>query len=233
MKRSIRAAVIVLVVLAVAAGLVWFVWLPNHRPQLDPGEQYGIDVSHHQGRIEWSRVAADGISFTYIKATEGGDFIDPRFRENWHAAAAAGLARGAYHFFRLCTPGEVQARHFLGILPPDPDALPPAVDLELSGNCARRPDPTSLRRELANFLALVEEDTGQTTIVYVGDDFENRYRVRAFLGRPLWQLRFLRRPALGGWAIWQVMGFARVDGINGSVDLNVGRGPLGSPKGPL
>jgi lysozyme len=231
-KRSIQIAVLVLFVLAVAATVVWFIWLPSYRPQLEPGERYGIDVSHHQGRIEWSRVAADGISFAYIKATEGGDFVDPRFRENWDAAGAAGLARGAYHFFSLCTPGQVQARNFLTIVPADVDGLPPAVDLELSGNCAGRPDRTHLRRELEDFLRSVEEETRQTVIVYLGDDFESRYGLRAVLRRPLWHLRFLRRPDVDGWVIWQVMGFARIDGIKGRVDLNMGRGPLGSRDGP-
>jgi lysozyme len=55
----------------------------------------------------------------------------------------------------------------------------------------------------------------------VGDDFEDLYPVERSLGRPLWDLRFLRRPDVEEWAIWQVMGFAHVEGINRDVDLNV------------
>lgn len=76
-----------------------FVWFPDHRPALRVGERYGVDVSNHQGVIEWERVSADGISFAYIKATEGGDHVDAQFYANWRAAATAGLDRGAYHFF--------------------------------------------------------------------------------------------------------------------------------------
>ncbi|HEX2267270.1 MAG TPA: GH25 family lysozyme [Actinomycetota bacterium] len=125
--------IVVAVLLVVAAG-VWFVWLPQHRPALRPGERYGIDVSHHQGTIDWRRVAADNISFAYIKASEGTDHRDRRFDVNWSRAGEAGIERGAYHFFTLCSPGDGQARNFLDALPPDGDALPPAVDLEIAGN---------------------------------------------------------------------------------------------------
>jgi lysozyme len=76
-----------------------------YRPALLPGERYGIDVSHHQGVIDWERVANDGISFAYMKATEGNEFVDERFADNWRGAANAGLDRGAYHYFPLCSPG--------------------------------------------------------------------------------------------------------------------------------
>jgi GH25 family lysozyme M1 (1,4-beta-N-acetylmuramidase) len=123
----------------VLAALWWFLWVPNWRPSLKEGERYGIDVSGHQDVIDWKRVADDGITFAYIKATEGGDFVDDRFRENWRNAGTAALDRGAYHFFTLC--------------------------------------------------------------------------------RPLWHRRFLRRPDVAGWVIWQLHGYAKVAGVNGGVDL--------------
>jgi lysozyme len=180
-------------------------------------------VSHHQGPIDWDRVARDDVSFAYIKATEGTDFVDSRFLDNWNDARAAGLDHGAYHFFTLCSDGEDQAKNFLRVVPDDPQALPPAVDLELAGNCRARPDGTVVERELEAFLALVEEAAGQTAVLYIGDDFEASYLVRASFGRPLWHPRFLRRPDIEGWVVWQVGGFAEIDGIRGRVDLDVMR----------
>jgi lysozyme len=223
-RRSWRwLGVIAVTALVVLGAWTWFLWVPSYRPALLPGEEHGIDVSHHQGKIDWPLVAADGIGFAYIKATEGGDFLDRRFEENWDGAGDAGLRRGAYHFFTLCTPGAEQARHFLSVLPEHPAALPPAVDLELSGNCADRPARADLLRELETFLRRIEETRATDVTLYVGDDFEERYRVRAELDRPLWHRRALFRPDVSGWVIWQVWGYARVAGIEGRVDLNVMR----------
>jgi len=157
-----------------------------------------------------------------VKATEGGDFSDDRFEDNWATAGDAGLDRGAYHFFTLCTPGDEQAAHFLSQLPEDAE-LPPAVDLELAGNCKDRPSKGAVRAELRMFLEAVESESGQRMVLYVGDDFERRYPVRDELDRYLWHLRVLRRPDVEGWLIWQVMGFAKVDGIDGRVDLDIMR----------
>src|SRR3546814_10025509 len=67
-----------------------------------PAERHGIDVSHHQGAIDWERVAADGVEFAYLKATEGGGFSDPRFVSNARGAKAAGIKVGAYHYYTPC-----------------------------------------------------------------------------------------------------------------------------------
>jgi lysozyme len=221
--------------LVISAGLVvfiaaiamawWFLWVPNWRPPLHDGERYGIDVSEHQGSIDWRRVADDNIDFAYVKATEGGDFVDERFAENWDGAAAAGVDRGAYHFFTLCTPATTQARNFLTVAPPIATALAPAVDLELTGNCGARPDAAAVAREVDEFVRLVESEWGRPVVLYIGDDFEARYPTRQRAARPLWHRRFLFRPDVDGWIIWQVHGHARVRGISGEVDLNIARSP--------
>ena len=211
-----------LLVAAVLAGF-WFLFVPNWRPPLRDGERYGIDVSNHQGEIDWQAVADDDIDFAYIKASEGGDFTDARFAANWRGADDAGLDRGAYHFFTLCRSGRDQARHFLSVAPPDPAALPPAVDLELAGNCGRRPPAAEVDAELRSFLEVVETAWDHHAILYVGDDWEGRYPVREELDRPLWHPRFLRRPGVDGWVIWQIHGYALVDGISGGVDLDIMR----------
>ena len=150
-------------------------------------------------------------------------FVDSRFTENWAGARAAGLITGAYHFFTLCAAGDRQAQNFLHVVPGSPDALPAAVDLELAGNCGARPDRAAVDRELRAFLALVERATGHDVVLYVGDDFEARYQMRASMGRPLWVRRLLRRPGVTGWVIWQASSFTKVDGVSGRVDLDVSR----------
>ena len=225
-SRSLRrwwSVVAPLVVIGVAAAAWWFLWVPNWRPPLQDGERYGIDVSAHQGVISWDRVADDRIAFVYIKATEGDDFVDTRFVENWRRAGEVGLSRGAYHFFTLCAPGKAQAQSFLRVAPPDSRALAPALDLELAGNCSRRPANDTVDAELMEFLRAVEEAWDREVVLYVGDDFESQYRVRDRLDRPLWIRRFLLRPNESDWVIWQLHGYATINGIEGGVDLDVMR----------
>ena len=82
------------IALVVAAALILFglcffgIWIPNE-PARAKYPIRGIDVSHHQRDINWDAVKGAGISFSYIKATEGADFKDKRFQANWAEADAA------------------------------------------------------------------------------------------------------------------------------------------------
>jgi len=90
----------------------------------------GIDVSTVQGRIDWSQVAASGIEFAYVKASEGGKYVDPAFGANASGALASGLKVGAYHFLYSQTDPEAQASLFVGTIKNQSLNLPPVVDME-------------------------------------------------------------------------------------------------------
>jgi len=89
-----RKSILSLAAIAVATGalIAGYPWLEPARLLHDV---HGVDVSHHQGEIDWQAVAADGVAFAFIKATEGGDFVDPRFAKNWKRSAAAAIPRAA------------------------------------------------------------------------------------------------------------------------------------------
>lgn len=180
----------------------------------------GVDVSHHQKEIDWPRVAADDVAFAIIKATEGGDHVDRLFARNLSEAKAAGLAVGAYHFYRFCKSGAEQARNFLATVPHDPDLLPPVIDIEFSGNCPDRPSVDKLRAEINTFLGLVEPAYGKPAIVYVIGEAERVYAA-AMPDRTRWVRSLLRHPGHDNWVYWQYHNMGRVDGIDGDVDLNV------------
>ena len=202
-----------------AAAWLWF--FPNYRPRLENGEVYGVDVSNHQGDIDWRAVAADDVRFAYIKASEGGDFVDKRFAENWQDAGDAGIKRGAYHFFTLCRAGVDQARNFLRTAELSEAELPPALDLELGGNCRDRPPVEEVNAEIEAFVELVESEIGREVVLYVLGNWEDLYPLpEAKADRPRWVRRIGLRPS-GNWVLWQYSGVARVDGVRGPVDLNV------------
>jgi lysozyme len=209
---------------ALLAGLIF--WYAVHwRPSVNSYPVQGIDVSWHQGEIAWPTVAADDVDFAYIKATEGADMHDPRFAENWNAAAKAGIRRGAYHFFTLCRLASDQATNFIANVPRDAAALPAALDLEFGGNCQQRPSRDVLLHEVATFVRMVEAHTGKQIILYVTQEFDEFYRVSDAIDRQLWLRRMAFPPDYGArpWVMWQASSIRHVDGIDGRVDWNVVR----------
>ena len=137
----------------------------------------GIDVSHHNGAIDWPSVSSLGVTFAFAKATEGADpskssYTDNMFATNWPAMQDAGLIRGAYHFIGLplaTTPKgqwnddlHRQIDHFLATVGPlGPNDLPPVLDLEPDDSPQRWRDLIRSDREGA--LGIVRELIQYTT----------------------------------------------------------------------
>jgi lysozyme len=187
----------------------------------------GIDVSRWQSDIDWELVARAGTRFAFIKATEGGDHLDPRFRENWEGARAAGIPRGAYHFVFWCRPIQDQIRWFIRNVPKEPDALPPILDVEWNhlSRCPRA-RPEVARMKMRTMLRAMEAHYGKKPIIYTDIPFHedviegttefNDYPfwIRSTAARP--EVRYQNRP----WEFWQFTTTGRVPGIVGDVDRN-------------
>lgn len=224
MRKGVRRAGLALLpalLLAFGAYLYAGHWHPSDRSF----PTQGIDVSHHQGAIDWSLLPAQGVDFAYIKASEGGDHRDRAFAANWSGARRAGIARGAYHFFTLCRPGADQAANFIAAVPAEPDSLPPAVDLEYMGNCSRPVTAGQFHAELDAYIRAVEAHYRKPVLLYLTAEFDRAYGVSARIDRPLWLRSLVRKPRFGArpWHYWQVSNFRRLEGIEGRVDWNVAR----------
>jgi lysozyme len=186
----------------------------------------GVDVSNYQGDIDWPVLARTDIAFAYVKATEGGNFRDRRFQANWEGAAKTGLPRGAYHFFTQCRPGAEQARNFIGLVPREPGALPPVLDLEDMGNCRSGRLVANLVEEIATALNMLETHYGRRPLLYVTSEFDAAYLQRQFTSEKFWARSLVLPPQFrtDQWLIWQYHSTGRRAGINGLVDLNAFRG---------
>jgi len=224
LRRNVLIAAAVAVLALIGAGLAmlggW--WTP-----LAARYVQGVDVSHHQGAIDWRTLAADDIAFAYIKATEGADHIDARFAFNWREAAAAGLYRGAYHFFTLCRSGASQAQNFIAVVPRDAGALPAAIDLEHMGPCRRGPTMTDVVGEARIFMDAVEAHYGVRPIIYTTREFHDAY-LSDVTGERFW-IRSLGVPPRfreRDWIIWQHHNRGHKRGVSGPIDLNAFRGDL-------
>lgn len=191
----------------------------------------GIDVSYWQGDIDWQKVRGAGISFAYIKATEGGDHLDPKFRQNWYASKRAGIVRGAYHFIYWCRPASEQAAWFIRNVPNDPDALPPVLDLEwhpYSKTCPKRVSRSLALEKIKIILAAMERHTGKRPIIYTDPAFHRDILQGEFKDYHFWLRTVAAEPQKKypgrSWAFWQFTTTGIVPGVPGKVDRNIYNG---------
>ncbi len=190
---------------------------------------HGIDISRWQANIDWRAVKGAGTRFVYIKATEGGDHIDPSFQQNWAGAKAAGVPRGAYHFVYWCRPAHEQAQWFVTHIPNEPDALPPVLDLEWNGHsrtCPRKVPKELALEKIRLMLSELERHTGKVPVIYTDITFHkdilegerefDRYGFWLRSTAALPEQRYHNRR----WAFWQYTTTGTVPGIRGDVDRN-------------
>ncbi len=187
---------------------------------------HGIDVSRWQENIDWRRVRAAGTRFAFIKATEGGDHLDPSFHENWENARRAGIPRGAYHFVWWCRPAHEQAAWFIANVPNEPDALPPVLDVEWSHSriCRRRVPREEALAKVRHILFEMERHYGKKPIIYTDINFHRDVLEGEYFDNPFWLRSVAAEPheryANRRWTFWQWTQTGTVPGIRGEVDRN-------------
>jgi GH25 family lysozyme M1 (1,4-beta-N-acetylmuramidase) len=198
--------------------------------------ELGVDVSkwqHTNGTsIDWASVKADGVSFAFVKATEGSTYTNPYFAGDWAATRSVGLYHGAYHFARPSVGSAgAQARYFVSKagLADQPGDLPPVLDLEATGGLG----VAALRTWTSNWLKTVESLIGRKPIIYTSPTFweNNLGNSTAFTAYPLWIAHYkVSQPRVPGgwstWTFWQGRSDGRVTGVSGSVDMNAFNGTL-------
>lgn len=199
----------------------------------------GIDVSHHQGKIDWFKVRHDlrhdgEEPWVYIKATEGRDYVDPMFFEHARGARLAGVAAGAYHFARMdsgddpVVDARAEVNDFLYAIDARWLDLPPCLDIELGG--IKRREPAWCRDWWAAAIEYLLAETGEWPMIYTG-----RWTLRWIFGKDapthtrcqLWWAEYTNgtkpRHTRDDWSptIWQHTSKGRVAGIRGRVDRNI------------
>jgi len=187
----------------------------------------GVDVSHHQGAIDWRTLRASGVAFAYIKATEGSRTRDREFQNNWRGATAAGMPRGAYHYLSFCQSGRDQAQNFIRTVPRDVGTLPPALDAEEMAAPCPGGHGVDIAAEIDDFLKTVEAHYGKRPVVYVTARFYRAYLDGKQAGTErFWVRSLLLPPAIERerWQFWQFHNRGRRGGIQGPVDLDAFRG---------
>ena len=188
-------------------------------------ETFGVDVSVYQGEIDWPTLVGQGVTFAFVKATEGSSLQDRKFTDNWRDAQSAGVRVGAYHFFSYDSPGETQADNFISMVPVTPGALPPVVDIEFYGDKLQNlPDAEHVRSVLDPLLDRLEEHYGVKPILYATYRSYHLYLKDGYEDYPLWFSSPMVAPLTKDWDFWQYSHSAKLEGYTGAeqrIDLNV------------
>lgn len=227
MKKIIYTILVLGVIGSVLIASIYFGYLRFNYPSEKEYPIKGIDISHHQNKIDWKLVKEQKIQFAFIKATEGGDFIDKRFNENWREAKTNGIDVGAYHFFTFCRDPKEQANNVINVVPKTGNSLPPVIDLEFGGNCNLSKSKDSLLSDIKIFEEIIHKHYGKKPILYITQEFYNKFLLDELKENPIWVRDIYKKPELidkRAWILWQYGNRGHLKGIDMYVDLNVFNG---------
>lgn len=192
------------------------------------GKVFGIDVSHYQGNINWTKVKVIEnfpLQFVFIRATCGTNTEDKKFDINWEKAKENNLLKGAYHYYRPDENAIFQAKNFIKTVQLKKGDLPPVLDIE---KMPKRQSMANMKLGLRKWLKMVEGHYGVKPIIYTGEAYYNNFLKNDanFNDYTFWIANYSNRVSevKDHWSFWQFTDKARVSGISGNVDLNVFNG---------
>ena len=198
----------------------------------DGYEIHGIDISHHQGKINWQDLKDHGmidefpVRFVMIKATEGATRIDPNFEDNFYQAREYGFTRGAYHFYSVHSAAQPQAAFFIRKVKLENGDLPPVLDVE---HKPKNQTDEEFKQSVLQWLDIVEKHYGVKPIIYTYYKFKTRYLSDpVFDDYPYWIAHYYVDSVeyQGKWKFWQHTDVGRLPGIKGNVDFNIYNGSM-------
>lgn len=192
----------------------------------------GIDVSKHQGEIDWAKVAADGVEFAFIRVGNrgygsGAIVDDPQFEANIVGAISNGIRVGVYFFSQAITEEEAleEAGYVLERVAPYKITCPIVLDVEKVSDSEARMNKISKEQRTANTLTFLKavEAAGYKTMLYHNmematlkmdmtqlEDYEKWF---AYYNKELYYPY--------AYSVWQYSDKGKVDGISGDVDMNI------------
>lgn len=189
--------------------------------QNEDQDSFGIDVSHHNGKINWDQ--EPDVDFVYIKATEGATYVAPVYQQNINGARARKFRVGAYHYFRTTSSVQKQFENYKKhVMKSDIDLIP-MVDVE---EC-KKWSATQFQDSLMRFIQLVKSHYGKAPMIYSVNTFYNKYCAPRFNNFHLIIGRYgNEKPFIKGkstYTIWQKSQTGKLSGIPKEVDIDVFR----------
>ena len=179
----------------------------------------GVDVSHWQGDIDWSKVAKDDISFVMLGTRYKGN-VDPNFDTNAKGAINNGIKLGAYIYSYAMNVEEAatEADFVINLIKDYPISYPVAFDVEDSTQGTLSQDElTAIINTFCNKIS----DAGYYPIIYANDYWiANKLDMNALSQYEIWVARYNAKHVFSNPCMWQATSTGKVDGMSGNVDID-------------
>ena len=232
-KRVITIVFIIVLILLVFFLMIFNGYIIPTKLEAEKYEVRGVDVSEYQGEVDWDRIKDQGISFAFIKATEGSKSKDEYFDRNFEKLKNMDMLLGVYHFFSFETEGEEQAQNYIntvGHIENDDSIFIPIIDIEYYSYYKKaKPYKEWIIEELQTMLDDLENTYRIKPMIYTTMGFYDDYINGNFSDYDIWIRDIVTKPNLENrdWRFWQYTGKGRLDGYSGEekfIDLNVFNG---------
>ncbi len=232
-KRVITIVFIIFLILLVFFLMIFNGYIIPTKLEAEKYEVRGVDVSEYQGEVDWDRIKDQGISFAFIKATEGSKSKDEYFDRNFEKLKNMDMLLGVYHFFSFETEGEEQAQNYIntvGHIENDDSIFIPIIDIEYYSYYKKaKPYKEWIIEELQTMLDDLENTYRIKPMIYTTMGFYDDYINGNFSDYDIWIRDIVTKPNLENrdWRFWQYTGKGRLDGYSGEekfIDLNVFNG---------
>lgn len=185
----------------------------------------GVDVSHHNGNVDWKLLKNEGVSFAYMKSTEGVSHNDRTYIKNYELVKLADIKVGTYHFYTFGLDGSMQAEHFIRHSFVGSSDLIPAIDVEHSPVNKYSNDKKYIQKVIDELVKLENElynYYGVRPVIYTNKDCYKLYIKDDFPKNLIWMSDLHNEPDKNdyNWIIWQFSHTGNIPGVNGDIDLN-------------
>lgn len=193
------------------------------------GSTFGIDVSKHNGKIDWNAVKSSGVDYVIIRcayrgSSTGALITDPNFHTNIKGATAAGLKVGIYVFSQAVDEVEAVKEASLAVSLAKGYNLtyPIFIDTEASGGRADKIDKAT-RTAVVNAFCQTVQNAGYKPGIYASKTwYEEKLDMSTLGGYKIWLAQYSAAPTYAGrYDMWQYSCKGTISGINGKVDLNL------------
>lgn len=188
----------------------------------------GIDVSEHNGTLDWAKLKKAGVEFAMIRTGYGQGHIDSQFENNIIGATAQGIPVGVYHFsYALNVEGaKREAKKVLEIIKNYKITFPIFYDFEYDTvNYAKKQKVILGKKEFNEFAVAflnIIEKAGYTPGIYYNLDYYNRFVDTSKVGKYcFWYAHYSTNPALKNYDLWQYTETGILSGVSGTFDLNI------------